>query len=203
MQIVLPDIETRARIEVIEEWRPLTDEEFYRFCTNNPDVLIEREANGDIIIMPPTGGETGDRSSELNYQLRAWARQDGRGRVFDSNTAFFLPSGAAYMPDACWVSRNRLETLSKLQKKQFMPLCPEFVVELTSPSDRLSKVQAKMREWMANGAALGWLIDADRQTVYIYRPQREPVELTSIDHVDGEGPVDGFRLELNDIWAGL
>jgi Uma2 family endonuclease len=202
MQIELPDIGTRARIDVQGD-RPMDDDEYYEFCMKNPDLRIEREANGEIIIMPRTGGETGYRNSELNFQLTAWSKRDGRGRAFDSNTEFFLPDGAALSPDASWVLKDRLAMLTKEQKRRFLPLCPDFVVELTSPSDRLNKVKSKMREWIDNGAALGWLIDADRRTVYVYRPGTEPEKLVDVDHIDGEGPVDGFRLDLSDIWQSL
>ena len=106
-------------------------------------------------------------------------------------------------PDASWVTKGRLARLSREQKKNFLPLCPDFVVDLTSPSDRLSRVMAKMTRWIANGAALGWLLDADRGTIYVHRPGRDPEELTNPEHINGEGPVAGFRLELADIWRGL
>ena len=201
MQVVLPDVETLARIEI--DFRPMDDEEFFAFCAKNPDLRIEREANGDIIIIPPTGGETGNRNYDLIVQLGMWSKRDGRGRGFDSSTGFLLPNGAALAPDASWVLNNRLARLTREQKKGFVPLCPDFVVELTSPSDRLSRVQAKMQQWIENGVALGWLIDADQRTVYVYRPGKDPERLTDVDHVDGEGPVQEFRLELTDIWQGL
>jgi Uma2 family endonuclease len=139
----------------------------------------------------------------LAGQLSAWSKRDGRGRAFDSNSEFFLPNGAARGPDAAWINKNRLAKLTKEEKKRFFHLCPDFVIELTSPSDRLSKVQAKMVEWIENGAALGWLIDADTQTVYVYRPGKEPERFVDIDFIEGEGPVKGFHLDLTDIWAGL
>src|SRR6266699_3848423 len=195
MQLVLPDHETRATIEIRGE-RPMDDEEFFEFCMKNPDARIEREASGEIIIMPPAGAETGYRNMDLGAQLTVWSKRDGCGRPFDSNTEFILPNGAALAPDASWVSKKRLEPFTKEQKKRFLKLCPEFVVELTSPTDRLPKLKAKMREWIGNGAALGWLIDADRRTVFVYRPGQEPEELVGVDSVSGEGPVAGFRLEL-------
>jgi Uma2 family endonuclease len=202
MQVELPDVETRATIEIGFE-RPMNDEEYFEFCDRNRKLRIERYANGEIIIMPPTGAETGYRNGDLTTQLTIWAKRDGRGRAFDSNTEYILPNGAALSPDASWVQRSRLEQFTKEQKRRFLRLCPDFVVELTSPTDRLSQVKTKMGEWIENGAALGWLIDADRRTVYIYRPAKEPEELVDVDHVLGEGLVDGFRLELTDIWRGL
>ena len=201
MQVVFPDIETRARID--NGAGPMSDAEFYDFCAQNPDLRIERDASGEIIIMPPTGWETSHRNSDLTAQLNAWAKRDGRGRAFDSNAEYLLPNGAARSPDASWVPQSRIDGVGKEEKRRFARLCPDFVVELTSPSDRLPKVQAKMREWMENGAALGWLIDPDRRTVYIYRPGQDAEALVGVDHVTGEGPVEGFRLELADIWQGL
>src|SRR5450755_634681 len=202
MQVVLPDVETRATFEIRAE-RPMDEGEYFEFCSRNPELRIERNALGEIIIMPPAGAETGFRNSDLTAQLTIWSRRDGRGRAFDSNAEYVLPNGAALSPDASWVQSSRLEQFTKEQKRRFLPLCPDFVVELTSPTDRLSQVKTKMREWIENGAALGWLIDADRRTVYIYRPGQDPQELVDVDHVVGEGLVDGFRLDLTDIWRGL
>ena len=201
MQVVFPDVETRARMDNGDG--PMTEAEFWDFCVQNPDLRIERDASGEIIIMPGTGGETGYRNSDLSAQLTAWSRRDGRGRAFDSSTLYLLPNGAARSPDASWVLKSRIDRLTKKEKRRFPPVCPDFVVELTSPSDRLRNVKAKMREWMENGASLGWLIDADSRTLYVYRPGQDPEELVNVDHVAGEGPVDGFRLELGDIWEGL
>ena len=140
----------------------------------------------------------------LRRSLQAWAKKDGRGRAFDSNTEFLLPNGAAFAPDGAWVERERLALLSKEQKRKFLPLCPDFVIELMSPSDRLKDVQSKMSEWMENGAHLAWLIDPDNLTVYVYRRGHENAEkLVGVRMVEGEGPVAGFRLQLEDIWAGL
>jgi Uma2 family endonuclease len=201
MQVVFPDVETRARVD--NGGGPMSEADFFDFCAQNSDLRIERDATGEIIIMPPTGWETGYRNSDLTMQLAAWSKRDGRGRAFDSNAEYLLPNGAARSPDASWVLKLRIDRLTMEEKRRFAPLCPDFVVELTSPSDRLRNVKAKMREWMENGASLGWLIDADSRTVYVYRPGQDPEELVNVDHVAGEGPVDGFRLELGDIWEGL
>jgi Uma2 family endonuclease len=200
MQVELPDVETRATIGFE---RPMNDEEFFEFCATNRKLRIERYANGEIIIMPPAGFETGYRNNEVCRQLGNWARTDGRGIALDSNTEYILPSGAALSPDASWVQSSRLEQFSKEQKKRFLQLCPDFVVELISPTDRLGRVKTKMRDWIENGASLGWLIDADRRTVYIYRPMQDPKELVDVDHVLADGIVEGFRLDLTDIWRGL
>src|SRR5215831_19084837 len=146
MQVLLPDIETRASIR-IQAKRQMNDGEFERFCAQNPDLRIEREANGDLIIVPPSGAETAFRNSDLTSQVAVWARKDGRGRAFDSNVEYILPDGAAFSPDASWVLKTRLDQFSKEQKRRFLPLFPDFVVELTSPTDRLRRVKAKMQQW--------------------------------------------------------
>lgn len=201
MQLVLDDVEAHAPI-VLHPPR-MNDDEFYAFCQRYPNFRIERTAKGEVIIMPPPGGETSYRNSDLNYQLARWTKRDKRGMAFESNVEFILPSGAARSPDASWVLRSRLDKLTKSQKRKFLPLCPDFVVELTSPTDRLKQVKTKMREWMENGAQLAWLLDPDRTTAYIYRPGREPEELVNPPKLAGESPVKGFTLNLTDIWAGL
>jgi Uma2 family endonuclease len=181
----------------------MTDDQYYQFCTSNPDLRIERTANGDILIIPPAGFESGYRNLELNRQLGNWALEDGRGRAFNSSVEYILPNGAAYSPDASWVLQSGVNALTKEQKRKFPPLCPDFVVELMSPSDRLRKAKAKMQEWIANGVQLGWLLDPDHRTVYIYRPGREPEQVVNPERLIGEGPVAGFVLELAKVWAGL
>jgi len=207
MQVVLPDRETRAWIEVcgdeVHDDRLLNDEEFFDFCMKNPDLRIERHANGEIVIMPPAGMETGYRNSDVSSQLRVWAKADGRGVSFDSSAEFILPHGAAYAPDASWILKSRLAPLTKEEKTRFGRLCPDFVVELKSPSDRLSSLKSKMEQWIANGVQLGWLIIPEKRTVCVYRPGEPAEELRDLDHITGDGPVAGFRLELSDIWQGL
>lgn len=199
MQMVLKDIETDSPIR-IQPARPMTDDEYFAFCMANSDLRIERTAEGEIEIMPPTGFETGDQNADLTMQLRMWAKRDGGGTAVDSNAEYILPSGAARSPDASWVLRSRLAKLTPAQKKKFLRLCPDFVVELRSPSDRLRQVQAKMREWMENGAKLGWLIDPQTRSVYIYRPGQTTERLIDPPRVKGESPVAGLVLELADIW---
>ncbi len=201
MQLILNDVESQA--PVIVHPPPMTDDEFFDFCQLYPDFRIERTAEGEVIIMPGTGLETGSRNNELSRQLGNWAIEDGRGTAFDSSTEYMLPSGAARSPDASWVDNTRLAKLTREQKRKFTRICPDFVVELTSPSDRLNRIQQKMLEWMENGAQLGWLLDADNRTVYIYRPGRESERLLAPLRLEGEGPVAGFVLELESIWASL
>jgi Uma2 family endonuclease len=203
MELVLPDIETLASAR-IETERPMTDDEFWEFCSCLPDNLrAEREPNGDIIVMPPAGGESSNRNVFILIQLGAWAIADGRGEAFDSNTNFILPSGAARGPDAAWISNARLATLTSRQKRRFIPLCPDFVVELKSPSDRLPRLKAKMEEWIENGVQLGWLIDPDTRTVHIYRPGTQTEERKDAESIAGEGPAAGFVLPLAQVWRQL
>jgi Uma2 family endonuclease len=199
MQIVVDE----ERPMAIRWERRMTDDEYFQFCAHNSELRVERTSEGEIVIMPPAGFESGHRNHELNRQLGNWALEDGRGLACDSNTEYLLPDGAAYAPDASWVLRSRLDKLSKAEKRKFPRLCPDFVVELMSPSDRLSKAKAKMREWMENGAQLGWLLDPDHRTVYIYRPDREPEQLANPERIAGEAPVAGFVLALAGIWAEL
>jgi Uma2 family endonuclease len=202
MQVVLPNIEGVAAAR-IETERPVTDDEFWDFCAANPDSRVEREPNGDIVILPAPGFETGYRNSDLTFQLSAWAKRDGRGVAVDSSTDYFLPNGAARSPDASWVLKSRLAAFTKEEKGKFLHFCPDFVIELRSPTDRLPRLKAKMVEWIENGAQLGWLIDADHRTIYVYRPGTAPEELVNADSIAGEGPVAGFVLELAAIWEGL
>jgi Uma2 family endonuclease len=202
MQLLVEDV-ALDRPMVVQWEHQMSDDEYYQFCTMNPDLQIERTAHGDILIMPPAGFESGFRNSELTAQLRNWTQKDARGRAFDSSVEYFLSNGAAYSPEASWVLRSRLTTLTKEQKRKFPALCPDFIVELMSPSDRLSKAKAKMQEWMANGVQLGWLLDPDHRTAYIYRPGGEAEQVAAPERLVGEGPVAGFTLELADIWAGL
>jgi Uma2 family endonuclease len=178
----------------------LTDEQFFQLCQNNRDLRFERTGAGELIIMPPTGSETGDRNADLTYQLRAWSRQNQRGKSFDSSTGFKLPNGAERSPDASWVKIERWNALTQAEKERFAPLCPDFVVELMSPNDSAEKTRAKMREYMDNGARLGWLINRQQQQVEIYRPDREVEIVSSPQILSGEDILSGFVLDLAEIW---
>ncbi|ELR96819.1 Uma2 family endonuclease [Gloeocapsa sp. PCC 73106] len=178
----------------------LTDEQFFQLCQNNLDLRFERTATGALIIMPPTGSETGDRNAELTYQLRSWSRQNRLGKSFDSSTGFKLPKGAERSPDASWVEIGRWNALTPAEKERFAPLCPDFVVELISPSDSTPKTRAKMKEYMDNGAKLGWLINRQQQQVEIYRPNQEVEILPSPQKLSGEDVLPGFVLDLAEIW---
>jgi Uma2 family endonuclease len=178
----------------------LTDEQFFELCQINADLRLERNAKGDIIVMPPTGGETSNRNSEINRQLGNWAKRHGSGVAFESSAGFTLPNGANRSPDAAWVSRARLSQLTAEQKKKFIPLCPDFVVELMSPTDSLAALQAKLVEYLDNGAQLGWLIHPEAKRVYVYRPGAALEELKDPNYVSGDPELPGFRLDLQDIW---
>lgn len=178
----------------------MTDDIFYEFCQLNRDLRIERNAQGELIIMPPTGGETSERNAEITMQLRLWAKHNGTGTTFDSSGGFLLPNKAVRSPDAAWVKKSRLTKLTPQQKKNFLPLCPNFVIELRSPTDSLSFLQEKMQEYMTNGAQLGWLIDTEYKRVYVYRPQSSAEKLEEPEVISGEPVLSGFVLDLRQLW---
>lgn len=178
----------------------ISEDELVEFCQMNRDLRIEITAEGRLSIMPPTGFETGDQNAEISHQLRGWAREDASGRSPDSSTGYHLPNGAVRSPDASWIRNDRLETVPAEARKRFLPLCPDFVVELRSPSDRLAVVKAKMDEYMENGAQLGWLIDPSDRTVYIYRPNTAVKRLRAPASVSGEDVLPGFELLLGEVW---
>ena len=177
----------------------LTDEQYFQMCQKNRDLRFERTAEGVLLIMPPTGGETGNRNAELTFQVQGWSRQNNLGKAFDSNTGFKLPNGADRSPDAAWVKIDRWNTLTPEQKEKFIPLCPDFVVELRSPSDSLTELRKKMQEYIENGARLGWLIDRKNKRVEIYRPNQEVEMLENPITLSGEDVLPGFLLNLNPI----
>ncbi|MEH2165685.1 MAG: Uma2 family endonuclease [Nostoc sp.] len=176
----------------------LTDEQFFQLCQNNRDLRLERTAEGELIIMPPTGWESGNRNSRLTQRLGNWADVDGTGLAFDSSTGFKFPNGANRSPDASWVSRERLEALNSDPDK-FLPIAPDFAVELRSASDSLKTVQQKMQEYIDNGVRLGWLIDPQNQQVEIYRPRQDVEVLQSPTNLSGEDVLPGFVLDLAQI----
>jgi Uma2 family endonuclease len=180
--------------------KSLSDEECFQFFKRNEHLRLELTSEGDLIVMSPTGGETGIRNSELNGNFWAWSKQDGRGKIFDSSTVFSLPSGAKRSPDLAWVVNERWEALSKSQRVGFPPICPDFVVELRSPSDSLNFLREKMEEYVANGAQLGWLIDPFERKVYVYRPGAETEVLEDPVTVSGEPLLRGFALDMRALW---
>ncbi len=175
----------------------LTDEQFFQLCQDNQDYQFERTASGEIIIMPPTGGETSNNNFEIAVQLGIWNRQTNLGKGFDSNGGFTLPNGAIRAPDASWLKLERWEALTPQQKQKFLPLCPDFVVELRSPTDSLKQLQAKMQEYIDNGARLGWLIDAKTRRVEIYRPNQNVELLFNPVTLLGEDVLPEFVLDIS------
>ncbi|MEH1831938.1 MAG: Uma2 family endonuclease [Nostoc sp.] len=178
----------------------MTNEQFYEFCQANGDLRIERNANGEVIIMPPAFSDTGNRNFNIAAQLGYWTEQDGTGIGFDSSTGFTLPNGAMRSPDASWIELERWNALTDAQKASFAPICPSFVIELRSSSDRLIKLQDKMQEYIDNGASLGWLIDRQNRKVYIYRTNREVEILENPEVVTGNPELPGFILRMVKIW---
>ncbi|MEM9265653.1 MAG: Uma2 family endonuclease [Cyanobacteria bacterium P01_F01_bin.13] len=179
----------------------VTQQQFETLAITNRDLKLERTAAGELIVNPPTGGESGKRNLSITTQLGIWYEaHENLGEAFDSSTGFKLPNGADRSPDASWVSRDRWNALSPQEKNSFVPLCPDFVVELRSDSDRLSKLQAKMQEYIDNGAKLGWLIDPQNAQVEIYRPGRDIEVLSKPSQLSGKDILPGFTLNLKRIW---
>jgi Uma2 family endonuclease len=178
----------------------MSDEEFFMFCQLNPELRIERTSGGDIIVMAPTGGKTGRRNARLIAAFGSWAEKDGSGQYFDSSTEFILPNGAGRAPDLSWIRNERWFALTEKQQEQFPPLCPNFVVELRSPTDRLEALRTKMQEYVANGAELGWLIDPLERKVHIFRPGLDPEVLENPLQVSGEPLLKGFVLDVQVLW---
>lgn len=181
--------------------RQMSDPEFFELCQRNPYWRIEQTAEGDLVIMPPTGGEAGRSNFELTGVFRAWVKADGTGLGFDSSTGFKLPNGAKRSPDLAWVRRSRWERLTADERAAFPPLCPDFVVELRSPSDSLEALHGKMEEYRANGAQLGWLIDPTERKLYVYRPDADVLCLENPGQVSGDPVLPGFVLNLREIWG--
>ena len=198
-QMVLPDeYHLPFKLKVCET--KLTEEQFVRLCQENPDLQLELTARGELIIMPPTGMESGRRNMRLARRLDEWTEADGTGIAFDSSTMFTLPNGAKRSPDASWLRRDRWETLPKKEREGFGLICPDFVVELRSPTDRLKDLQEKMQEYIANGARLGWLIDPLERQVYVYRPNHTAEILDDPATLSGEAVLPGFVLHVRELW---
>jgi Uma2 family endonuclease len=178
----------------------LNDDQFYQLCRENPDVKFERNAKGEIIVISPTGGETGNCNSEINADFVIWNRQTKLGVCFDSSTCFKLPNGANRSPDVAWIKKERWDALTDIQKEKFPPIAPDFVLELMSPSDSLEDTQAKMREYIDNQVRLGWLINRKARQVEIYRPNQAVEVLESPTEISGEDVLPGFVLNLQIIW---
>ncbi len=179
----------------------LTRDQFRKLCVANPEMKLERSPQGELIVMSPTGGETGNWNSELNGELYLWHRQSRTGKTFDSSTGFELPQGGDRSPDGAWISIEQWNSLTPEQRRGFLPLCPDFVIELLSPSDNWKQGQIKMEEYQNNGCRLGWLIDPKGKRVAIYRLE-QPVEILNTPAtLSGEDVLVGFVLNLQFIWG--
>lgn len=173
--------------------------EFEKICRENSDMRIEMSKEGEISVMPPTQSETSEKNADIIIQLGSWAKKDKSGKVYESSGGFILLDGAIRSPDACWILKERLEKLSEKERHGFMNICPDFMIELRSSSDSLPKLKTKMLEYMENGAKLGWLIDAVKSKVHIYR-QNKTVEISDNPQtLSGEDVLKGFELDLSEI----
>lgn len=178
----------------------LSDDELFELCVRNPHLRMERTAGGDLIVMTPSGWASGRRGAEVVGALRNWAREEGSGVVSDASAGFLLPNGAMRAPDAAWVLRSRLDEVPPEVRERFLPLCPDFVVEIKSPSDRTGDLRAKMEEYRDNGARLGWLVDPGARQVHVYRPGRAVEVLDDPTEVAGDPELPGLVLDLRAVW---
>ncbi len=177
-----------------------SEEQFFEFCRLNDELRIERSAEGEVLIMPPAGWQTAEKNAAITYQLRRWAMADGTGQTADSSAGYVLPNGAIRSPDASWLRNDRLSSIPAGARSRFLPLCPDFVIELRSPTDRLAVLQGKMAEYLANGTQLGWLIDPASRRVFVYRPGAEVEQLDEPEEVPGDPVLPGFRLGIGEVW---
>ena len=178
----------------------LSDEQFEELCLNNRDMKFEMSATGDLIIVAPTSPESGWKNSDLNYEVVKWSKKDGTGIVFDSSTIFTFPNKAKRSPDVSWMPREKWEAVPKIERKKFTKVVPDFVIELLSPTDSLFATREKMEEYITNGVLLGWLIDPEKKTVYVYRANGEIEVLKDPEKVLGENVLPGFELNVREIW---
>jgi Uma2 family endonuclease len=178
----------------------ITPEQFERLCHKHRKLRLELTSSGELIIMPPTGNQSSVQNADLTYQLVAWTKKDGSGVCFDSGTIFTLANGAMRGPDAAWIKREKWDRLTPREKERLGRFAPDFVVELRSPSDRLTQLRAKMVEYIENGASLGWLIDPFERRVYVYRPDYEVVILENPETVSGDPLLPGFTLNVTELW---
>jgi Uma2 family endonuclease len=180
--------------------RPLSDEELLAFCAENELSRIERTPVGDLIVMTPSGNRTNNREGYIFRELDLWVEREGKGIAFSANLGVSFPDGTMKMPDGAWLSSEKWNSLSEQQKDRLLPVCPEFIVELKSPSDQDAELKDKMEFWVSRGAQLAWLIDPERKLAMIYRPGHDPETISSPEYLSGEGPIAGFRLEMKRFW---
>ncbi|HWZ21896.1 MAG TPA: Uma2 family endonuclease [Cytophagaceae bacterium] len=178
----------------------MSEDEFFRFCQDNDFLKFERTADKQIIVMTPTGTDSGIKNSDINFQLTLWNKEYKLGYVFDSSSGFTLPNSAVRSPDASWIKKERYDALDKEDVQKFGHICPDFVIELVSKSDRISDLKLKMEEWITNGCKLGWLIDPKEEKVYIYKPLKEVITVEGFDQkLSGEDVLPDFVLELKSL----
>jgi Uma2 family endonuclease len=197
MNLALNQFELPIRIS---QGRPVTDEELMRLCAENNDLRVEREPNGEILVMTPANSRTSKMNLRIGRLLDEWAEADGRGIATGPDGGYTLPDSSMRVPDAAWVSNQRWHALSDKDQGRFAPLCPNFVIELRSPSDKIADLRAKMAQWIANGAEVAWLIDPIEKAVTIYRPGDQPEHLAQPTSVQGTGPIAGFELVMARLW---
>ena len=178
----------------------LTPEQFYRLCSDNPELRLELTARKEIVIMPPACSESGAWNFNVNTQLGEWIKKDGRGIGFDSSAGFTLPNGAVRAPDAAWVLREKWDALTKEERMKFAPVVPNFVIENRSQSETVRQQKSKMEEYLAAGVQLGWLIDPFDRKVHIYRQSEQPKVLEDPASVSGDPELPGFVLDLTQVW---
>jgi Uma2 family endonuclease len=178
----------------------MSEDQFYEFCRSNADLRIERSAQGEVIVMPPTFADTGNRNNKLSYQVTRWAEENETGEVFDSSAGFTLPNGATRSPDVSWIQLDRWNALTDEQQASFAPICPDFVIELRSGSDTIKGLQEKMREYIENGVALGLLIDRKKKNVYCYRADGSILVLNNPLVVSCDPELPGLTLQMAKIW---
>lgn len=198
MNWTIQDVTLPTRLRLPE---PLTDDQLMAFSQANKPCRVERLASGEIAVITPSGFENNRREACLVHELFAWAERDGRGVAFSSNAGFNLPDGSTFSPDAGWVEAGRLAALTLEQRERYLPFAPDFVVEILSPSDFLAELDAKIKQWIANGSRLGWRIDPFGCTVAVFAPGNTPVVLDRPENVEGAGPVAGFQLPMAPFWA--
>ncbi len=198
MNLTFSELELPVRIRPSEAF---SDEQLERFCSENNPLRIEREPNGELTVMSPTHSEGGALESVVVVALGNWTEADGRGRCFGPSAGFTLPDTSVRAADAAWMSWDRWNALTPAQRKGYARVCPEFVIEVRSDTDRLKPLQEKMQSWVANGAELAWLIDPERRVVEIYHPGEAPAVLFDPTSVQGDGSVRGFELVMQRIWG--
>jgi len=200
LQITVLTGPTSIELDMGSSFR-LDDDALFDLCARNPELRLERSGAGDLVVRTAAGWESDRRNAEIVYALSSWAKEDGTGVVADSSTGFLLPNGAMRAPDAAWVERSRLEGVSPEQKERFLPLCPDFVIELRSPSDALPDLLAKMEEYREAGARLGWLIDSQERRIHVFRPDRPTEVLDDPAEISGDPELPGFTLSLEPLWG--